>query len=98
MMRRNISGRVPRKSPVAGIEDSESHSFSPRFTVEPWRDCIALVSGQAAPDRVASVEWVRSSEELRPDPGANAVGTDNCVMLDLVTAFKVEANLAVQLF
>ena len=97
MMRRNIGGRVPGISPVTGIENSEAHSFPPRFAVESGRYCTALVSRQTTPDCVAPVNRIRSSEELRSNSRSNAVRRDNRIVFFHAVAFEIKTDLALLL-
>ena len=97
MLRRHIRGGVPSVSSMTSVKNSETLPCSPRFAIEPRCYRIAIVSCQAAPDGVTSINGIGNPKELRSDLRPNSVCSDDGVMFFHAISIEIESDLVVLL-
>ena len=55
--------------------------MSPGFAVISAADCAAGIGGDSAPNRIAAVNRIGDSEQLRAHAGADSIGSDDGIVL-----------------
>jgi hypothetical protein len=83
---------------MTGVENSETFSSSPGFTIASGHDSVAMITGQAAPDGVTTVDRLARSKELTPDARSDAVRADESIMFLYALVPEMKVHFAAILF
>ncbi len=94
----NIGGSVPGEAAMTRVENSETLSNSPSFAIASGYDSVAMITSQAAPDGVTTVDRLARSKELRPDARPNAIRADKSIMFLHAPVAEMKMHFAAILF